>query len=105
MTDKRMSKLDSDKSESSNDEAEKIMGLTVGEKLAYTSKIKDRDVAIELAESMVNFLHGGLHQNDIKYDVIVKNIEAAQKTLTRLKANGNVNLQLSNLVINISNGN
>ena len=78
------------------------MGLTVGEKLNYIDKIKDRDGAIELAESLVNFLHSSLHQNAVKYDVIVRDIEVAQKT--RLKANGNVNLQLSNLVINISNG-
>jgi DNA polymerase III delta prime subunit len=89
---------------STNDNAEKFMGLTVGEKLNYIDKIKDRDGAIELAESLVNFLHSSLHQNAVKYDVIVRDIEVAQKTLTRLKANGNVNLQLSNLVINISNG-
>jgi len=82
-----------------NYEAEKFMGLTVGEKLAYASKINDRTRAIELAESLVNFLHRTIHESDVKYSITVKNIEAAQKTLTRLKANGNVNLQLSNFVI------
>jgi hypothetical protein len=87
-----------------NDEAEKFMGLTVGEKLAYIDKIKDRMKAMELAESLVNFFHSQLHSNELKYNITARDIEVAQKTLTRLKANGNVNLQLSNLIIQISNG-
>jgi DNA polymerase III delta prime subunit len=84
-----------------NEEAEKFIKLTTGEKLAYIDKIKDREKAIELAENLVNFLHSGLHENTVKYSVQAKNIEVAQKTLSGLKANGNVNLQLSNMVINL----
>jgi len=51
---------------------------------------------------MVNFMHGSLHVNEVKYDVGVEDIRLAIKTLSRLKANGNVNLQLSNLAIQIS---
>jgi len=84
-----------------NEETEKFIKLTTGEKLAYIDKIKDRDKAVELTESLVNFLHSGLHGNKVKYSVQAKNIEVAQKTLSGLKANGNVNLQLSNMVINL----
>lgn len=86
-----------------NEEIEKFIKLTTGEKLAYIGKIKDRGKAVELAESLVSFLHSGLHGNNVKYGVQAKNIEVAQKTLSGLKANGNVNLQLSNLVVNLSN--
>jgi DNA polymerase III delta prime subunit len=81
------------------DEIEKFLGMTAGEKLAYIDKIKDRNKAIEFAESLVNFLHSGLHGNKVKYSVQAKNLEVISKTLTRLKANGNVNLQLTNFVI------
>jgi hypothetical protein len=77
------------------------MRLSIGQKLAFVDKIKDREKAIELAESLVNFLHSRLHKNTVKYSVQAKNIEVAQKTLSGLKANGNVNLQLSNMVINL----
>jgi DNA polymerase-3 subunit delta' len=85
--------------EGSNEEMVKFMKLSTGEKLAYIDKIKDRAKAIEFAENMVNFLHGSLHKNDVKYKSTVDQIEVATKTLSGLKANGNVNLQLSNLVI------
>jgi DNA polymerase III delta prime subunit len=83
----------------SNEEMVKFMQMTTGEKLAYIDKIKDRAKAIEFAENMVNFLHGSLHENNVKYRSSVAQIESATKTLSGLKANGNVNLQLSNLII------
>ena len=43
-------------------EVEDFMKLTVGEKLAYIDKIKDRMKAMELAESLVNLLHSSLHK-------------------------------------------
>lgn len=85
-----------------NGEAEEFIKMTTGKKLKYIDKIKDREVAIELTESLVNFLHGQLHSNELKYDIAIKDVEVVQKTLTRLKGNGNVNLQLSNMVINLN---
>jgi DNA polymerase III delta prime subunit len=87
-----------------NKDAEEFIKMTTGEKFAYIDKIKNRDKAIELAESLVNLLHGRLHENDLKYDVQAKNIGIVSKTLSRLKANGNVNLQLTNMVAQITNG-
>jgi len=84
-----------------SEDTERFMKKTTGEKLAFIDKIKDRNKAIEFAENTVNFLHGTLHENDVKYDIQAKNIEAAEKTLSGLKANGNVNLQLTNMTINI----
>ena len=78
---------------------EDFLKMSIGEKLAYIDKIRDREKAVELAENSVQFLHSKLHENEVKYDIVAKNIEIADKTLTRLKANGNVNLQLTNFVI------
>lgn len=80
---------------------EKFLGLTTGEKLFYIDHIKDRQEAIDLVENTVQILHSQLHEKEVKYDVTGENIEVATKTLTCLKANGNVNLQLSNFVINL----
>jgi len=87
-----------------NEEIEQFSKLTTGEKLAYIDKIKDRSKATEFVENMVFFLHSQLQSGVVKYESQVSLLEASTKTLSRLKANGNVNLQLSNLVIQISNG-
>jgi len=83
-------------------DAEKFIKMTPGQKLAYIDKIKLRDDAVILAESLVNFLHSQLHLSGVKYDMKVKDIEVAQKTLNNLKANGNVSLQLTNLVVRMN---
>ena len=83
-----------------NEEVEKFLKLGVGEKLSYIDKIKDRASAMEFAENMVNFMHRSLHKNEVKYSAGAENIKLAVKTLSGLKANGNVNLQLSNFAVN-----
>jgi DNA polymerase III delta prime subunit len=97
-------KITNSKLQITNGDGENFLKKTTGQKLSYVDKIKDRAKAVELAESLVNFLHSELHQNDLKYSVVSKNIEIAQKTLSGLKANGNVNLQLTNMVTQITNG-
>jgi DNA polymerase III gamma/tau subunit len=78
---------------------EKFLRMSTGEKLAYTDKIKDRGEAVEFAENLVNFLHSKLHSNQVKYAVTAQNAEAATQLFTRLKGNGNINLQLTNFII------
>lgn len=82
-------------------EIEEFLKMSIGEKLALAEKIKDREKAIELVVNSVNFLHSQLHKNGVQYSSTVDKINKATETLTRLKANGNVNLQLTNLVINL----
>ena len=84
-----------------NKDSEEFIKLTTGEKLAFVDKIKDRDKAIEFAENLVNFLHTTLHSEKTDYPKIAKNLETASQTLNYLKANGNVGLQLTNLVIGL----
>lgn len=96
-------KIRNNKLEITNEKEEEIgefLKMGVGEKLAYVDKIKDREVAIEFTENMVFFMHRCLHEKGLKYSVDPKNVKLALKTLTRLNANGNVNLQLSNFSIN-----
>lgn len=82
-------------------EIEQFLKMTKGERLSYIDKLKDRTKAIEFAVNTVNFLHGSLHKNEVEYKSCARNVEVATKTLSGLKANGNVNLHLSNLAINI----
>lgn len=91
---------DADKND---EEFERFFKMNSGEKLAYTDKIRDRKIAIEFAENMVIFMHRSLHKKELKYSISLANINLAIETLSRLKANGNVNLQLSNFVINSDN--
>jgi len=74
-----------------SEEIENFSGMTLEQKSAFFDKMKERDKAIEFVENLIFFLH---EKNDFK------NMEILLKTLTRLKANGNVNLHLTNLVIN-----
>lgn len=96
-------RVKNEESEMLNEEIKQFLKFTTGEKLAYIDKIKDREKATEFVENMVFFLHSQLQDGVVKYNKQARLIETATKTLSRLKANGNVNLQLSNLVIQISN--
>lgn len=80
--------------DNSNEEVEKFLTLSVGKKLSFFDKIKDRGTAIDFIESLVFFL-----KNKREFS----NMELLIKTLTGLKANGNVNLHLSNLAIKYGN--
>ena len=85
------------------EEMEKFWKMSLGEKLNYVDKIKDRNLAIEFAEELAFFMHGSLHEKELKYNINPEDFRLVLKTLTRLKANGNVNLQLSNFVVQLSN--
>ena len=84
-----------------NDQIIKFLNLKTEEKLAYIDTIKDRKIAIELAENLINFMHSKLHEKEVKYNLTARKIEIVQETLTCLKLNGNVNLHLSRMAINI----
>lgn len=77
--------------EGENKEAEAFLNMSAGQKLSLFDKIKDRDAAIKFIEGIIFFLHARRE---------FKNMELLTKTLTGLNGNGNVNLQLTNLVVN-----
>jgi len=75
-------------------ESEKInqfLEAKTGQRLAFFDKIRDRKEAIDLLEELIFYLH---KKGELA------NMEILLKTLSGLKANGNVNLQLSDLAIN-----
>ena len=84
-----------------NEDTEKFIKAKTCERLAIIDKIKDRARAIELIENLINFLHNELHSNGVDYQKTAKNIETASQTLKNLRANGNVSLQLTNLVVSL----
>lgn len=84
-----------------NDEIGRFLEMTVGEKLAYCDKIKDRGEAKKLVEALINFLHSRLLETNKNQVEIAKNLEISTKTLNNLEANGNVNLQLTNMSIKL----
>lgn len=86
-----------DISEKDHIEIVDFINSSVGSKLAFISKIKDREEAVSFINNLIIVSHSLL----IDGKVSPKFIENAQKTLTALKLNGNVNLQLTNLVVNI----
>ena len=73
------------------DSIKRFLKATTGQRLAFFDKIRDRDEAISLVENLIFYLH---EKGELT------GMEILLKTLTGLKANGNVNLQLTNLVIN-----
>lgn len=75
---------------SNEKEIEEFLSFSVGQRLAFFDKIRDRNEALAFVESLIYYFH---EKRDLT------NMELLLKTLTRLKANGNVNLQLSYLAI------
>lgn len=85
-----------------NSKLNNFLKLTVGEKLLLIDKIKDRGEAKAFVEKIIFYLHQTLINASNKAKT-AKNLEISLKTLNNLEANGNVNLQLSNLAINLYN--
>jgi DNA polymerase III gamma/tau subunit len=70
--------------------------------LSTIDKIKDRGEAKELVENLISQLHHSLITGKDPLSETAENLEISVRTLNNLKANGNVNLQLTNLVINLT---
>lgn len=70
----------------------KFLNLSADEKLTFIDQIKDRQTAIKFVEDLIFFeRERGNYQNMENYLLTYRN----------LKANGNINLQLSNMVANL----
>lgn len=72
-----------------------------GEKLAYVDKLKKREETIAFLENFIYAGHELLHQAKKKHLLLAGYLKVASLTLTRIKANGNVNLQLTNFVVSL----
>jgi len=93
-------KITNNKWQMANKKPEEFLEKPTGEKLAYCDNIKNRGEAKDFVQEIIFYLHGKLTKSDDK-EKIGKNIEVLTRTLNNLKANGNVNLQLANMAINL----
>ncbi len=82
-------------------EVKKFLNDSTHNKLEFVGKIKDRGEAIDFVEKVVMACHELLHKSKPDYQKLQSSIESANLTLKALNANGNVALQLTNLVINL----
>jgi len=97
----KQSAASDDVNKSTNDETENFMKKTVAEKIIETDKIKDREIAIEFVTNLIDNLHTLIHTKGVDYKNLSENLEIMTTTLNNLKKNGNVNLQLTNMVISL----
>jgi DNA polymerase III delta prime subunit len=73
-----------------------------GEKLKFTTNIKDREEASLFLSNIIFFLHKSLiNEIDYNYKNILKSLKIAEYTLKNVKGNGNITLQLTNFVLNL----
>jgi hypothetical protein len=86
-------KIANAKTQMLNKETEKFTQLKIGQKLSYLDKIRTREEALVFVKELIYYLHKNLIAN-------TKNISIAQKVFANLKANGNINIQLTYLAIN-----
>jgi DNA polymerase III delta prime subunit len=90
---------DTEISEEDLGKVEEFINKDVGKKLKMILIIKNREEAIEF---MTNLIIGG-HKLFLANINLAKFVSEANKTLVNLKANGNVQLQLTNFVVNSVN--
>jgi len=94
-------KLQGTKTVTTDEEIKKFLNLTTGKKLLYIDKIKDRGLAKEFVQDLIEFSHFNLLNSDSDKVKTANVLEILVKTLNNLKSNGNVGLQLANMVISM----
>lgn len=88
-------------SQSTNKNSEEFLEMTVGAKLKEIDKIKDRGVALAFVTDIIDTHHCLLHEGNNDLVKIANNLVVEIKTFNNLKSNGNVGLQLTNMVVNL----
>jgi hypothetical protein len=79
-----------------------FLKMTPAEKLAELDTVRARDDAKAYVEGLIKDCHRLLLSTKEKHLVLAKYIKAANHTLAALRANGNVTLQLTNMVVLMS---
>ncbi|KKR28626.1 MAG: hypothetical protein UT61_C0045G0012 [Candidatus Woesebacteria bacterium GW2011_GWA1_39_8] len=78
---------------------DRFLSCTISEKFILLEKFKARDEAIVFLENLIVYLH---HTIKSKPKTKSNYLKVAQKTLNSIKANGNINLQLTNFAIQLT---
>lgn len=71
------------------------------EKLQYVDKLRKREEAVSFLEECIFSYHQKLHGDKDSYRLLAKNLTVLNRTLVRIRGNGNINLQLTNMVIGL----
>jgi len=77
-----------------------LMGKSISDKFMLVSEYKDRQDAVSFLNSFIFFLYK-VHKKDNESTQTLAILVVAEETLLRLRQNGNVKLQLANLVTHI----
>ena len=80
--------------------SKKFDQMTPGAKLNHISSIKDREGAIEFVENMILYYNSQLVNSNF-LSVTAGNLKASDQARSNLLTNGNVRLQLTNLIVNL----
>jgi DNA polymerase III delta prime subunit len=88
---------------SPNEEIDKFLNMPKAKKLVYLERVKKREEAQDFVEQLLAASHGHLHERDADYQKIAQEVKAERATLSALRANGNVTVQLTNLAILLAN--
>lgn len=78
-----------------------FLKLSTSEKLIEISNIKAREEAVLFIKELTLGIHTLLHSNEPSLK-LAKSLKTANRTIKNLKANGNVQLQLTNFVLNLA---
>ena len=77
-----------------------LIGESISDKFLLVSEYKDRQEAIGLINNFLFYLYE-IHKKDQKNTQILNIMNVSEKTLLRLRQNGNVKIQLTNMVTHI----
>jgi len=80
--------------------AQKFLEKDSDERLIFVDKIKEREEAVAFVENLTFRLHRLLLSSSDSHLTLSKYLRVSGETLERLNANGNVALQLTNMVLN-----
>ena len=80
------------------DSAKNFLEAGIGEKLAHISEIKDRDAALAFVTELIIGYHGLMLKTENTYTIYSRTIREATFCKKALEGNGNVTIQLTNLV-------
>lgn len=83
------------------EQIQKFLKMSIGGKLSEVDKIKERETAISFVWDVVFELHNLIHIQQKGLKGLAENIKISTLTLERLRANGNVSLQLANMAISL----
>lgn len=83
-----------------NSQYKVLIGESISDKFMLINEYRDRQDTINLINNFIFYLYDK-HKKDHKNIQILDILEVAEETLLRLRQNGNVKLQLANLITHI----